>query len=125
MIVIKPMNLYRLKNKWFIKLCLFNCLVIFSMPAVNAHSGVNGVWETLCTFNGLKLVQVEGEPEHLQPSSSGHCVFTCALDIDVSDVQLYSQYRIIVILVFKPSSPPNESDFYPFGSPPRAPPLNA
>lgn len=123
--VIEPMNLYRLKNKWFIKLCLLNCLIIFSMPAVNAHSGVNGVWETLCTFNGLKLVQVEGEPEHLQPSSSGHCVFTCALEVDVSDVQFLSQYRIIQTLAFKQPPPPNENDFYPFGSPPRAPPLNA
>ncbi len=123
--VIESMNLYRLKNKWFIKLCLLNCLIIFSMPAVNAHSGVNGVWETLCTFNGVKLVQVEGESEHLQPSSSGHCVFTCALEVDVSDVQFLSQYRIIQTLAFKQPPLPNENDFYPFGSPPRAPPLNA
>ncbi len=33
--------------------------MIAAMPVINAHGNGNGVWATLCTINGLELVQVE------------------------------------------------------------------
>ncbi len=38
--------------------------LVFFMPVLNAHSSVQGVWENLCTLNGLKLVKIDdGKPE--------------------------------------------------------------
>jgi len=42
---------------------LLSWVLVTLMPVINANNGV-GVWATLCTVNGLELVQIEeGKPQ--------------------------------------------------------------
>ena len=58
---------YRMKNSSLFKksmliASLLSWVLVTLMPVLNAHSSV-GVWATLCTVNGLELVQIEeGKP---------------------------------------------------------------
>ncbi|WP_284191765.1 hypothetical protein [Vibrio zhanjiangensis] len=48
------------------------------MPVINAHGPNAGVWASLCTLNGFKLVQIdEGKPaaQHAKACPFGH--FSC------------------------------------------------
>ncbi|MBU2899042.1 hypothetical protein KO511_20385 [Vibrio hepatarius] len=52
--------------------------LIVLMPVINAHGSNAGVWASLCTLNGFKLVQIEeGQPEtqHGKACPFGH--FSC------------------------------------------------
>lgn len=93
------------------------------MPALNAHSGVNGVWETLCTLNGFKLVQVEGNDGDSQPASGAHCVFSYGVDLHTETLTPSSTHLPIVRVQAQTNQPSLYSYYYRFGSPPRAPPV--
>lgn len=43
------------------------------MPVINAHSSAQGVWESLCTLNGFKLVKIDDGK--LATQSSKPCPF--------------------------------------------------
>jgi len=50
-------------NKSMLFASLLSWVLVTLMPVLNAHNSV-GVWATLCTVNGLELVQIEeGKPQ--------------------------------------------------------------
>lgn len=48
--------------------CLLSWLLVSLMPVMNAHGSNAGLWESICTLNGFKLVKVGGE----ETSGSSH-----------------------------------------------------
>lgn len=50
-------------------------VLVTLMPVINAHGASAGVWATLCTVNGFKLVQIEEgkvETQHSKPCPFSH-----------------------------------------------------
>ncbi|GAM53993.1 hypothetical protein JCM19231_3513 [Vibrio ishigakensis] len=41
-------------------------VLVTLMPVINAHGSNAGVWASLCTLNGFKLVQIEEANPHTQ-----------------------------------------------------------
>ena len=91
------------------------------MPVINAHGTNAGVWESICTLNGFKLVKVSGE--EISGSSHGNqCPFSyytsfylgalhSAVSLLVQKVSVSDSYSFTVLFhryVFSsPRSPPS------------------
>ncbi|OEF23891.1 hypothetical protein [Vibrio rumoiensis] len=104
------------------KLWLVCWLLLAAMPVVNAHSGTNGVWETLCTLNGFKLVQIEGEADDIQPVAGSHCVFAHLLVTQAVIAKPYFIFQPFQHIRIQRNHVDIPSYHYRFEAPPRAPP---
>lgn len=65
-------------NRLMLTISALSWALIALMPVINAHGPNAGVWASLCTLNGFKLVQVEeGKPttQHGKACPFGH--FSC------------------------------------------------
>ncbi len=74
-------------------------VLVSLMPVINAHGSNAGVWETLCTVNGFKLVQVEGEEtsgegkHHGNPCPFSHFSFSHHLTLTTTDTHTHVKFK--------------------------------
>lgn len=53
---------------------LLSWFVLVAMPVVNAHNQPVGVWASLCTLSGFKLVKLaDGQTQQFQHDTHGQC----------------------------------------------------
>lgn len=101
--------------------CLLSWLLVSLMPVMNAHSSNSDVWESICTFNGFKLVKVGGE-ETNGSSHGTQCPFShytpfhlstlhSAISLVVRKAHVFDGYSFTALshryVLSSPRSPPS------------------
>ncbi|GDY24592.1 hypothetical protein AHAT_04820 [Agarivorans sp. Toyoura001] len=77
--------------------------MITLMPVINAHSSSAGVWQSICTLGGFKLVQVEGASDNSPHSSKGnHCSLSQFSTVGHSAFT-HSLYQLLALVAITPS----------------------
>ncbi|PKF49631.1 hypothetical protein [Enterovibrio nigricans] len=75
-------------------------VLVSLMPVINAHGSNAGIWERLCSVNGFKLVQVEGEDDvphngkhHGKPCPFSHFSSCHQLTLSAADSHTYVKFK--------------------------------